>query len=150
MSPTFNFRRDVKTSWQESLELYQDQLRFHLGYLIQCNCVEEILAKVGAEVKDATVPDKFRLRFMVRIMVRKSIDHMRECDDASGELLATTPDVLLKIIPMRERLVYFLRDILEYSKRDTSILIGISDTRVDELLSLARKRIDVHRLDIAN
>lgn len=143
MSPRSKFRTEVKISWEESLEFYRDQLRSYLGYLIQCNCAEEILTKVDAEVKDATVPDNFRLRFMVRIMVRKAIDHMRECNDPSGKPLSTTTDLSLKTIPVQERLVYFLRDILEYSKRDTSLLIGISDVQVDELLSLARKRIDM-------
>jgi hypothetical protein len=40
-------------------------------------------------------------------------------------------------------MVYFLRDILEYSKRDASLLIGITDVQADNLLSLARKRIDI-------
>lgn len=71
MSPKSTFCRDVKTSWEEFFEFYRDQLRSYLGFLIQCNCAEEILTKVDAEVKDATVPDNFRLRFMVRIMVRK-------------------------------------------------------------------------------
>lgn len=31
--------------------------------------------------------------------------------------------------------------ILEHSKRDTSLLIGITDAQADRLLSLARKRI---------
>ena len=143
MSPISRFRTEVKLSWEESLEFYRDQLRSYLGYMIQCNCAEEILTKVDAEVKDATVPDNFRLRFMVRIMVQKAIDHMRECNDTSGKPLSATTDLSLKAVPVQARLVYFLRDILEYSKRDTSLLIGISDVQVDKLLSLARKRIDM-------
>jgi DNA-directed RNA polymerase specialized sigma24 family protein len=143
MSPQARFRRDIMTSWEEFLEFYRDQLRSYLRFLIQCNCVEDILAKVAAELKGATVPDNFRLRFMVRVMVRKTIDHLRECDDTSSRPLSTATDLSLKAIPARERLVYFLRDTLEYSKRDTSLLIGISDAQVDELLSLARERINM-------
>jgi hypothetical protein len=36
-----------------------------------------------------------------------------------------------------------MRDILEYSTRDTSLLIGITDAQAEELLSFARKRIDM-------
>ena len=143
MSPKPTFRSDPESSWQEILEVYRDQLRSYLRFLIPCNCAEKILTKVDAEVKGATVPESFRLRFVVRIMVRNAIDHLRECDDTSAGPLSTTTDLSLRAIPVRERFVYFLRDTLQYSKRDTSLLIGISDTQVDELLCLERKRIDM-------
>jgi DNA-directed RNA polymerase specialized sigma24 family protein len=142
MSPKPTFRRDSETSWEETLEVCRDQLRSYLRFLIPCNCAEEILTKVEAEVKGAIVPGRFRLRFAVRIMVRNVTDHLHECDDTSAGPPPTTTDLSLKAIPVRERLVYFLRDVLEYSRRDASLLIGISDAQVDDLLSLARTRID--------
>jgi len=39
--------------------------------------------------------------------------------------------------------VYFMRDILEYCTRDTSLMIGITDAQVEKLLSFARRRIDM-------
>ena len=36
-----------------------------------------------------------------------------------------------------------MRDILDYSTRDTSLLIGITHAQVEKLLSFARKRVDM-------
>ena len=46
-----------------------------------------------------------------------------------------------KALPLQERVVLFLRDVLDYSRRDVSLLVGISDMQADQLLSLARRRV---------
>jgi hypothetical protein len=46
-----------------------------------------------------------------------------------------------KALPLQERVVLFLRDVLGYSRRDVSLSAGISDVRADRLLSLARRRV---------
>ena len=46
-----------------------------------------------------------------------------------------------KALPLQERVVLFLRDVLDYSRRDVSLLVGISDVQADRLLSLARRRL---------
>jgi hypothetical protein len=48
-----------------------------------------------------------------------------------------------KALPLQERVVLFLRDVLDYSRRDVSLLVGISDVQADRLLSLARRRVAV-------
>ena len=42
---------------------------------------------------------------------------------------------------VQERVVVFLRDVLDYSRRDVSLMVGISDVQSDRLLSLARRRV---------
>ena len=49
----------------------------------------------------------------------------------------------LEALPWAERASYFLRDVLHYSRRDCALLLGISDTNVDELNRLARKRMGI-------
>jgi len=47
----------------------------------------------------------------------------------------------LVALPWAERATYFLRDVLHYSRRDCALLLGISDTNVDELNRFARRRM---------
>lgn len=51
--------------------------------------------------------------------------------------------LLLEAIPWAERATYFLREVLHYSRRDCALLLGISDTNVDELNRFARKRMGI-------
>jgi Sigma-70, region 4 len=48
-------------------------------------------------------------------------------------------------LPWPERAVYFLRKILNYSRRDTALLLGLSDANVDQLHCIAEKRIGSSR-----
>lgn len=58
----------------------------------------------------------------------------------NGDLSGPLP---LESLPWAERAVYFLREVLRYSRRDTALLLGISDTNVDELNKFARKRMGI-------
>lgn len=133
---------DDKMSWDEALALYGEQLKFYVDYLVECRCGDSLLAKVDAEVRDRSVPDEFKLRFMVRVLIQHVIRHMRECTQGREEQEAESQGSSCES-PSLERLVYFLRDILEYSARDTSLLIGISDAQTQSLLRMTRRRIEM-------
>jgi len=136
---------DDRTAWDGALALYREQLRFYLDYLVPCECDHQILAKIESEVRDRSVPDEFKLRFLSRTLVRHVIQHLRECSrqrETSPDFTEDSPTSAAGI-PAQERLVYFMRDILEYCTRDTSLLIGMTDAQVEKLLSFARKRIDM-------
>jgi hypothetical protein len=45
------------------------------------------------------------------------------------------------MLPWPERAVYFLREALRYSRRDTALLLGMSDANIDQLYLFAQKRI---------
>ena len=143
MTPSGRACLDDRTSWDTALALHREQLKCYLEYLLQCECSHQILANVKAEVRERSVPDEFKLGFLVRILVQNVIRHLRECTHAKQSLhcSARTSSKSIANISVQERLVYFMRDVLEYSTRDTSLLIGISDNKVAELLSFARKRI---------
>lgn len=49
---------------------------------------------------------------------------------------------ILGALPWPEHAVYFLSEILRYSRRDVALLLGISDTNVDQLIG-AEKRIEL-------
>jgi hypothetical protein len=146
MTSAANTHTSGTSSWDEALALYRGQLSFYLDCLIECDCSDRILAKVEAEVRSRSVPDEFKLPSMVRIMVQLVIEHMRDRSQTSDARHASTDDARSSTsnAPKLERLVYFLRDILEYSTREAALLIGITDAQVDELLSFARKRIDMY------
>lgn len=130
-------------SWDEAFRLYRGQLRFYLDYLVECGCAESILSCVEADITDTQVPDEFKLRFLVRFLVRSAIRHLRECQRCAESSNLPSEGPSRSSFPSEERIVYFLRDILEYSRRDTSLLVGVSDAQVDRLLSFARRRLDI-------
>lgn len=136
MTRTVKSHSQQSADWDEALRIFRDQLGFYLDYLITCNCGQKILAAVEVEVRERFVPEEFKLRFMMRTLVRKVIEHLRECLD----LTESSQNCNLVVsngagdIPAQERLVYFMRDILEFSTRDTSLLIGITDAQVESLL----------------
>jgi DNA-directed RNA polymerase specialized sigma24 family protein len=131
--------------WEEALAHYRGQLQFYVDYLLQGQCGDEILTTVEEEVRERTVPDEFKSRFLVRALVRSVIQHLRQCAQPSEALCNLAPEYANSVATLRaqERLVYFMRDILEYSTRDSSLLMGITDAQVEKLLALARKRIDM-------
>jgi len=135
MSRIAKSRTKYQSFWEEALNRHRGQLQYYADYLTPCGCSKDIVQRVEVEVRETSVPDEFKFRFTLRHLLQHVIQHPREC--------AQTHTSCSDGIPVQERLVYFMRDILEYSKRDTSLLMGISDGRADELLSSARKRIDM-------
>lgn len=131
--------------WDEVLALYQGQLAFYLDYLLLCDCNQQLLSRVEADVRERFVPEEFKHRFLLRTLVRIVIQHLQECSGQTkvSHNVAEGSTNLFPEIPQQERLVYFMRDILEYSTRDTSLLLGKTDSQVESLLSIARKRIDM-------
>lgn len=142
MAHTVKSHSHDRTDWDQALDLYREHLRFYLDYLIPCECDHQIIAKVEAEVGERSVPDPFKLRFLARSLVRNVIQHLRECGQ-SQKTYSTQDSAAVADIPAQERLVYFMRDILEYCTRDTSLLVGLTDAQVEKLLTFARKRIDI-------
>lgn len=47
----------------------------------------------------------------------------------------------LEALPWAERAVYFLREVLRYVRRDTALLLGLSDGEVDHLARSAKQRM---------
>jgi hypothetical protein len=82
---------------------------------------------------------------MLRVLVRHVIQHMRESTRTAEIMHASSYDSSISFngAPPLERLIYFLRDILEYPIRDAALLVGFPDAQVENVLSFARKRIDM-------
>lgn len=110
--------------------------------------LEGILFKAQSKIHGTTVFDGFHYPFAVRAVIQAAIDApevggvmggTEMFDDESGELAYFRER--MEALPQRERSVFFLRDILEYSRRETSLMLRASDAHVDEFLMYARKRL---------
>jgi hypothetical protein len=136
---------DDRADWDDVLLRYRDQLRFYLDYLVPCGCSDQILMHVEADARERSVPTEFKFRFVMRTMVRNVIAHLSECPESRQDEHHSGQDggASRGVVPEQERLVYFMRDILEYRPRDASLLMGLSDSQVEQLLARARKRIDM-------
>jgi hypothetical protein len=110
--------------------------------LLSCGCcAEEIVKQALEELGGSYVRVRFQYGYALRIVVQGALRHLRACplankDDRSPEI---DPGAAFsfKALPLQERVVLFLRDVLDYSRRDVSLLVGVSDVQADRFLSLA-------------
>jgi DNA-directed RNA polymerase specialized sigma24 family protein len=117
--------------------------------LLSCeNCAEGLLQQASLQVTQATcISGGFEYSFAMRAVVRLAIAHMQHCPrpekgrSHGGRNGLADARLLLQLLPWPERAAYFLREILGYSRRDSSLLIGMSDAQVDQMLAIARRRI---------
>jgi len=109
---------------------------------------EQILRTALTELEGRPFDEFFGCVSALRAVVKAAIAHNYTLIDAEtafspsvsvndGDLVAP----LLEALPWPERSVYFLSALLHYSRRDTALLLGISDANVDQLISFAEKRI---------
>ena len=109
MTPKANVRPDGEAAWDKALSLYRGQLEFYMDYLVPCDCDHQILAKVEAEVRERSVADEFKPRFLIRTLVRSVIQHLRECTNQRNASHFPIRGDSAAEIPVQERLVYFMR-----------------------------------------
>ena len=124
---------------------YRGLLAFYAEYQLPCKCTQEILTQVECKARGVIVPDEFKVSYLLRTLVQTVIPHLRQCSRRSSAFDPNSSvNCLIAVdrLTTEERLVYFLREILEYRARDASLLLGISDAQVEKLLSFARRRIE--------
>ena len=109
---------------------------------------EQILDEAAADLEGSSVRNPFAQIAAIRAVVKAAIAHNREA--ANSRIEAELPDPaqhifsggpLVGMLPWRERAVYLLREVLHYSRRNTALLLGMSDANIDQIYELARKRI---------
>jgi len=111
---------------------------------------EAILLTAFAELDGRPFDKAFGKVAATRAVVKAAIAHNYTGIDSwiltasSGTFDEKQPGLLpLEALPWAERATYFLRDVLHFSRRDCALLLGISDTNVDELNRFARKRMGI-------
>lgn len=132
--------------WAPLLRAHRAQFLLTAASLLSCACsAEEIAKQALEELGGSYVPERFQYGYAQRIVVQGALRHLRACPMTSEDGRSPKTDhgaaFSFKALPLQERVVLFLRDVLDYSRRDVSLLVGISDVQADRLLSLARGRV---------
>ena len=133
-------------NWAPLVHVHRSQFLLTAASLLSCGCcAEEIVKQALEELGGSYVPERFQYGYALRIVVQGALRHLRACpitstSDRSPETDHDAP-FSSKELPMQERVILVLRDVLDYSRRDVSLLVGISDLQADRLLSLARRRV---------
>lgn len=139
-------QRTNSKDWAPLVRAHRAQFLLTAASLLSCTCCAEEIAKQALEeLGGSYVPERFQYEYAQRIVVQGALRHLRACpmtreDDCSPETDHSAA-FSVKALPLQERVVLFLRDVLDYSRSDVSLLVGISDVQVDRLLSLARGRV---------
>lgn len=131
----------------------EEDTKLRIAALIIVNrkaSTESILHAALQELEGGPFYEAFGLASALRSVVKTALAYNlgardREGSPPSSAAFRDEDDVELSLmkLPWPERTVYFLCEILKYSRRDTALLLGISDTNVDQLKRLARRRIDL-------
>jgi hypothetical protein len=131
--------------WNDLLDSHQSVLLAAINSLISCDCSDSIMQELHKKLELFDVPEAFRLRFALRTAVKSTIAHVEQCDRARTEAAHDSNDrsdaSLVRSLPLPERFVYFLIDRLSYSRREVSLLVGVSDLQIERSLAQARKHI---------
>ena len=137
--------------WSALFEEHHSELMEVAELLLYRNGSPEAILQTAFAELDGRLFDKaFAKGAATRAVVKAAIAHNYTGIDSwiltasSGTFEDEHPGLLpLEALPWAERATYFLRDVLHYSRRDCALLLGISDTNVDELNRFARKRMGI-------
>jgi hypothetical protein len=107
-----------------------------------------ILYNAEFNIKRREVSEQFRFRYSIRAVVLAALvmPSLEECPDGFELFNCGTADLAcfedrMRALPHRERCVVFLRDVLQYSRRDTALLLSTTDSRVDDSHYFGRNRL---------
>jgi hypothetical protein len=108
---------------------------------------EQILVEAYLALEETPFRKVFAQRTAIRQVVKVTLAHSlpaprsrsetRPCPLIDGNIEASKT----RILPWLERVAYVLHKVLCYSRRDSALLIGISDANLVQLVSIAERRI---------
>lgn len=146
MTFTLYTQRTDSRDWAPFVRAHRAQFLLTTASLLSCSCrAEEIVKSALEELGGNYVPERFKYKYALRVVVQGALRHLRACPMISSDDCPEDADQAAEcsfgMLPLQERLVLFLRDVLDYSRRDVSLLVGISDAQADRLLLIARRRL---------
>jgi hypothetical protein len=107
----------------------------------------QVLEQALASLEGAPLRVTFGQICAIRAVVKAAIAYKRKNADSSEAEAPATPRHQFRhiphvgMLPWPERAVYLLREVLRYSRRDTALLLGMSDANIDQLHKFAERRI---------
>jgi DNA-directed RNA polymerase specialized sigma24 family protein len=134
--------------WRQFFSEQHTVLAFAARTLLRQGQTESVLAQALATLQGSTPSEDYWHAFAMRTVVKAAISRNLEnplsdkvVDISSYESREELEALQMAGLPWAERAVYFLRKVLRYSRRDTALLMRMSDANVDQLLMFAEKRI---------
>jgi hypothetical protein len=108
----------------------------------------QVLEQALTSLEGSPLRETFEKICAIRAVVKAAIAYKRKNANCASQTEApVTPrhqflrNPHLGMLPWPERAVYFLRVVLRYSRRDTALLLGMSDANIDQLHKFAERRI---------
>ena len=136
----------ITRKWHDLFDAERESLSQVANILVDEHCSPAgVLLKAESRLKDRHVSDEFLYRCAIRAVVVEALDMRPEVpavDQVRCECEAAKSDQFQECIaslPIHERRAVLLRDFLGYARRDIALLLNLSDSRVDELLSFGRR-----------
>jgi hypothetical protein len=139
--------------WQRLFDERRASLSAIAEVLLSCRVPsEQILDSAMASLTGSPMREPFGPLAAIRAVVKAAIAQNREaadsrptCSRAEAQLqepIEHRPSETCSFgsSPWLERAVYLLRELLMYSRRDTALLLSVSDVNVDQLHEFAKKR----------
>jgi hypothetical protein len=109
---------------------------------------EQILKEALVALEGSPLHRDFGQNSAIRAVVKASISRNRRAADSTVKSAESDvpkyrfPGIPpIGLLPWSERAVYFLREALRYSRRDTALLLGMSDANIDQLYTFAERRV---------
>ena len=108
----------------------------------------QVLEQALISLEGSPLRETFGQLGAIRAVVKAAIAYKLKSANCAGEAEArVTPKHQfpriphIGMLPWPERAVYLLREVLRYSRRDTALLLGMSDANIDHLHKFAERRI---------
>ena len=108
----------------------------------------QVLEQALTSLEGSALHDTFGQICAIRAVVKAAIAYKLKNANCATEAEEPVPQKYqfppiphVDMLPWPERAVYFLRETLRYSRRDTALLLGMSDANIDQLHKFAEKRI---------
>jgi hypothetical protein len=114
------------------------------GHVASGQVLEQALASLEGSPLRVTFGQVCAIRAVVKAAIAYKLKNANCASEA--EATATPRHQFRRIpnvgmLPWPERAVYLLREVLRYSRRDTALLLGMSDANIDQLHKFAERRI---------
>lgn len=143
------FGQRTANQWRDLFTFHREALSSVARILTDGPCSPAVvLFNAESKIKDRDIAREFRFRYAIRAVVLAAliVPSLEQCPDGFELFECGSADLVefenrMAALPRPERHVIFLREMLGYSKRETGLLLGIGDSRVDDLLYLGRNRL---------
>jgi Sigma-70, region 4 len=135
--------------WRALFQRHRDALSAVASILTDQACSPSfVLFNAEFKLQDKAVAAEFQLRYAIRtvVLVSLGVRLLEGCPDGIELFDCKTRELMdfremLEALPLQERAVLFLRDVLEYSRRETALLLKTSDSQIEDLLTTGRGRL---------